>query len=57
MAIKTASTPHPQTFGFVGDIAVDALVFEFLGVAILALCIIVVAVPLQRRPTRHFSDY
>jgi hypothetical protein len=28
-----------------GDIAVDALVFEFMGLAMLALCVIVLAVP------------
>jgi len=28
-----------------GDIAVDALVFEFMGLATLALCVIVLAVP------------
>ena len=49
MAIKTASTPHPQIFRFVGDIAVDALVFEFMGLAMLALCVIVMAVPSSRR--------
>ena len=28
----------------------DALVFEFMGLAMLALCVIVLAVPSQRRP-------
>ena len=28
-----------------GDIAVDALVFEFMGLAMLALCVIVLVVP------------
>jgi hypothetical protein len=41
-----------------GEIAVDALVFEFLGLAMLALCIIVLAVPTSRRPSgRHASDF
>ena len=35
----------------------DALVFEFMGLAMLALVIIVLAVPSQRRPSRHLSDY
>jgi len=42
---------------FEGDIAVDALMFEFMGVVMLALCIIVVASPASRRPSeraRHF---
>jgi hypothetical protein len=32
-----------------GDLAVDALVFEFMGLAMIALCVIVLAVPSQRR--------
>jgi hypothetical protein len=28
-----------------GEIAVDAVVFEFMGLAMLALCVIVLAVP------------
>jgi hypothetical protein len=31
---------------------VDALVFEFMGLAMLALCVIVLAVPPERRPSR-----
>jgi hypothetical protein len=36
-----------------GDIAVDALVFEFMGLATLALCVVVLAVPSGRRPSRR----
>jgi hypothetical protein len=36
-----------------GDIAVDALVFEFMGLMMLALCVIVIAVPSQREPSRR----
>jgi hypothetical protein len=32
-----------------GDIAVDALVFEFMGLAVLALCVIVMVVPTSGR--------
>jgi hypothetical protein len=32
------------------EIAVDALVFEFIGLAMIALCVIVLAVPASRRP-------
>jgi hypothetical protein len=35
------------------DIAVDALVFEFMGLAMLALCVIVLAVPDRPRGQRH----
>jgi hypothetical protein len=34
----------------------DALVFEFMGLAMLALCIVVLAVPSGRRPARYISD-
>jgi hypothetical protein len=37
---------------------VDALVFEFIGLAMLALCVIVLAVPAARRPTgRQVGDF
>jgi hypothetical protein len=40
-----------------GDFAVDALVFEFMGLAMLALCVVVLAVPASRRPSaRRASD-
>jgi hypothetical protein len=42
--------------GLLGGIAVDVLVFEFMGLAILALCVIVLAVPSQQRPSRRISD-
>jgi hypothetical protein len=32
---------------------VDALVFEFMGLAMLALCVVVLAVPSQRSPAQH----
>jgi hypothetical protein len=31
--------------------AVDALVFEFVGLAMIALCVIALAVPCGRRPS------
>ncbi len=36
-----------------GVIAVDVLVFEFLGLAMLAMCVIVVALPRSRRPSQR----
>jgi hypothetical protein len=36
---------------------VDALVFEFMGLAMLALCVVVLAIPSRRPPTRRISDY
>jgi hypothetical protein len=36
-----------------GEIAVDALVFEFMGLVMLALCVVVLAVPCARPPSRN----
>jgi hypothetical protein len=36
---------------------VDVLVFEFMGLAMLALCLVVLAVPSQRQPSRRVRDY
>jgi hypothetical protein len=41
-----------------GDFAVDALVFEFMGLAMLALCVIVLVIPSTRRPAgRQLRDF
>ena len=36
-----------------GDIVVDALVFEFMGLAMLGLCVVVLAVPSGRQSSRR----
>ena len=46
-----------KSIGFVGGFVVDALVFEFVGFAMLALCVVVLAVPSRRPPARHIRDY
>jgi hypothetical protein len=35
----------------------DALVFEFMGLAMLALCVVVIAVPSGRRPSGRVRLY
>ena len=52
---KGQSAPDKSN-GLLGEIAVDGLVFEFMGLAILALCLIVLAFPSQRRPSRHLGE-
>jgi hypothetical protein len=37
--------------------AVDALVFEFIGLAMVALCVIVLAVPSGRPASRRINDF
>jgi hypothetical protein len=46
-----------KSIGFVGGFAVDALVFEFMGLAMLALCVVVLAVPSRRPPVRRIRDF
>jgi hypothetical protein len=51
------SLPY-KSIGLFGEVAVDALVFEFMGLAMLALCVIVLAIPSsQRPPARRISDH
>jgi hypothetical protein len=57
LQIKKRSRASLQIYRFVGGISVDALVFEFMGLAILALCIVVLAVPSRRPPARQLGDY
>jgi hypothetical protein len=38
------------------EIAVDALVFEFMGLAMVGLCVIVLAVPSRRPSVRRLTD-
>jgi len=41
-----------------GDIAVDALVFEFMGLAMLALCVVVMMVPSAcRQPSQRSRQH
>jgi hypothetical protein len=48
----------PTIYRFVRGIAVDALVFEFMGLAMLALCVVVLAVPSRRPPAaRHIREH
>ena len=43
--------------GLMGGIAVfDALVFEYMGLAMAALCVVVLAVPSRRPPARQIRD-
>jgi hypothetical protein len=49
------SLPY-KSIVLVGGFAVDGLVFEFMGLAMLALCVIVLAVPSGRRPARRVGD-
>src|ERR1700721_1799639 len=49
--LRSGQRLHTKSTGLFREIAVDALVFEFIGLAMAALCVIVLAVPSSRRPT------
>jgi hypothetical protein len=36
-----------------GEIAVDAFAFEFMGMVMIALCLVVLALPSGRRPPKN----
>jgi hypothetical protein len=56
--INKHSMPSLQIYRFVGGIVVfDALVFEFIGLAMLVLCLAVLAFPSRRPPVRHARDH
>jgi hypothetical protein len=47
-----------KSIGLLGRFSVDALVFEFMGLAMIALCVIVLVVPSTRRPVgRQLRDF
>jgi hypothetical protein len=51
------SLPIKST-GLLGGFSVDALVFEFMGLAMIALCVVVLLVPSTRRPVgRQLRDF
>jgi hypothetical protein len=51
IGFKKRSTRSRQIYRFAGGITVfDAMVFEFLGLAMLGLCLIVIATPSRRAP-------
>jgi hypothetical protein len=46
-----------KAVGLFGGVSVGTLAFEFIGLAILALCLIVLAIPGDRRPSgRQIRD-
>jgi len=56
-ALSKGQRAPSKSTDIAGDIAVDALVFEFMGLALLALCVIVLAVPSGPRPSRRTRQY
>jgi len=56
--LRSGQSLPNKSIGLFGGFSVDALVFEFMGLAMLALCIIVLAMPSTRRPSgRHARDF
>jgi hypothetical protein len=44
--------PHNPN-GLLEEIAVDAFAFGFMGLVMIALCLVVLAIPSSRRRSRH----
>jgi hypothetical protein len=51
--IKKRSTAPHNSNGLLGRIAVDAFAFEFMGMVMIGLCLIVLAIPSGRRRSRN----
>jgi hypothetical protein len=49
--LRSGQRLHTKSNELFREIAVDALVFEFMGLAMAALCVIVLAVPSSQRPS------
>jgi len=55
--LRSGQSLPNKSIGLFGGFSVDALVFEFMGLAILALCVIVLMIPSTRRPVgRQLRD-
>lgn len=52
-SINRPSTPPDKSINVSGDFAVDLLVFEFLGLALVAMCVVVVALPCARKSSHR----
>ena len=46
-----------KSIGLLGEIIMDAFAFEFIGMAMIALCLIVLAIPSGRRPSGRVRHY
>ena len=56
--LRSGQSLPSKSAGLFGGFSVDALVFEFMGLAMLGLCVIVLAVPSTRRPAgRQRHDF
>jgi hypothetical protein len=56
--LRSGQSLPNKSIGLFGEFSVDALVFEFTGLAMLALCIIVLAMPSTRQPSgRKVRDF
>jgi hypothetical protein len=56
--LRSGQSLPDKSIGLFGRVSVDALVFEFMGLAMLALCVIVLLIPSTRRPAgRQLRDF
>jgi hypothetical protein len=56
--LRSGQSLPNKSIGLFGGFSVDALAFEFMGLAMLALCVIVLVIPSTRRPVgRQSRDF
>jgi hypothetical protein len=56
--LRSGQSLPNKSIGLFGGFSVDALIFEFMGLAIVALCVIVLVIPSTRRPAgRQLRDF
>ena len=46
-----------KSIGLLGEFVMNAFAFEFIGLAMIALCLIVLAIPAGRRPSGRVRHY
>ena len=46
-----------KSIGLLGEFVMDAFAFEFIGMAMIALCLVVLAIPSGRRPSGRVRHY
>jgi hypothetical protein len=57
MRFNISSIRPDKARAFVGGFVVDALVFEFMGLVVVALCVIVLAVPSGRQSSGRVRNH
>jgi hypothetical protein len=55
--LRNGQCDPDKSIGLLGEFIMDAFAFEFLGMAMIALCLVVLAIPSGRRPSGRVRHY